>query len=328
MQKFKTINVPLFTGTTLLAKPYYHEFSNTELDQTENVPFDHQQKVIVNKDDDPHVVFKLDPDELSYTLSSDVVVSIEMLTAGNPVEVILSIAEYADSSSQEYVVHRTISIPSGVAVQVDNRRQPADFKFLSGISLAATVEVPTSFLVRWRQDNPILRPNGHVKYITWVQGSLGDKNINISGSVQYEFIPKPDFMRQGVLDKPLGSTFEPIEAFNAYLADDTFPLRLVFTNQQYKEFCEFYLNLNEDQELDQRGLSASFMGRASVFDIIKKIAKKAVKGLKSIGVDPGRLLHRAVDYAQQNGYATGYASPLRLQEEEAKEINHGSTAAS
>lgn len=139
--------------------------------------------------------------------------------------------------------------------------------------------------------DPLLYNDSHLKTVAIIQGNIGTKNINISGNVRYELIPKAANIQQTAFTPIIAYAPHVFEAFQLMLRDCDF-FSLVYSRVEYARVLMLIDNLSVSDIADQ-----STQGVAS-FALLPFI-KKGVGALKNIGIEPGKLLKKGLQYGGQ-----------------------------
>lgn len=139
--------------------------------------------------------------------------------------------------------------------------------------------------------DPLLYNDSHLKTVVIIQGNIGTKNINISGNVRYELIPKATNIQQTAFTPIIAYAPHVFEAFQLMLRDCDF-FSLVYSRDEYARVLMLVDNLNVSDIAD-----STTNGVAS-FALLPFI-KKGVGALKSVGVEPGKLLRKGLEYGGQ-----------------------------
>ena len=160
------------------------------------------------------------------------------------------------------------------------------------------------FLVKlWYVDPVVATSQRHLKQVTYIQGSTGTKNITINGTVGYELIPTASNYPQITLDPPLGCTWIPLEIYNGLLANEHSTFRVVYQGRDYINWIkDFVTNVGGNDNIIRDATAG--IGEASVLSKLAGLVKRGVRGLKKIGISPGQLIKRGIDYAIDRGYAS------------------------
>jgi len=314
--KLGVINTRLSQGQTLVAKPYYHpwEMKFPDTDGLFNIRRDYLNT-------DPDYIFfnqgwqqNRDFGRCPIYMGTHFFMTVEADcdVEENPYNVTFNVGYAAlrgDFTFADPDEHDTFRVATGVnglhvsfscAVGTD---QPE--RFLSQCYLSGP-QVVRNFVLRIWEANKLFRCNGvAMKYVTYIQGSTGTKNIAISGCNCYELIPKVSNYQQVQFLPPVGSTFVPLEIFNGALANPHCGWRLVWAANGYDQFVQELL-FSPDGQNEVIRMADEGLGHASILSALASGWKKGIGLLKNLGINPGAILHKGIDWLSNAGYA---ASP-------------------
>lgn len=142
------------------------------------------------------------------------------------------------------------------------------------------------------------------KFLAYIQGNIGIKNICMNGYLRYQLIPRVENLQMISMSMPTEFNPAMFEAFNLLVA-------------KYKD-CNIVMSR---EEYDKLASATDLISLESVSDIasgeasLATLWRSAVKGLKSVGIQPARMLKgalslageaasRGLDALAANGYAT------------------------
>lgn len=134
----------------------------------------------------------------------------------------------------------------------------------------------------------LLYNDSHLKTVCIIQGSIGTKNINVSGNVRYELIPKAVNIQQTAFTPIIAFAPHVFEGFQLLLRDYDF-FSLVYSRDEYARVLMMLEDVNVSDIVD-----SSTQGVAS-FAMLPFI-KKGVSALKSVGINPGNLIKKGLSY--------------------------------
>jgi len=322
-QKLCVINSKLSSGQTMIAQPRYHPYEKKFNDTTGflNIQNDYTKR-------DPDYLLELNGAgvyELQRTRAHLLVgkelyvdISLHQINPGtgtNTMEIKFQWASL-DSAFQTTNTQQT-SITSSVYFAANGiaeyQRQicvtgPSDYEFLIGLVVTTSVANSTvEGVIRiWEANRVFESCPDEMKYITYVQGSTGTKNICISGCMDYELVPRSENYSQVAMSPPMGATWVPLEVFNGCLANPMCDWRLVWQGEDYDRFIDTALTPNGSASLIAS--ASDQLGEASILSSIAGVVRKGVGVLKGLGISPARILRKGVDVLEGAGYASSPAA--------------------
>ncbi len=110
------------------------------------------------------------------------------------------------------------------------------------------------------------------RFVTYIQGSIGVKNITLAGAVGIEALPRPEVIPQITLEPSM--PFNPLPRDYLKRGLDLHEIPIVYTKPEYRLMVAKYSDVDVDTVVAH---AAHVMGNASIGSFFKKLWRKVIK---------------------------------------------------